>query len=470
MTPGRGAAWMAAIVLGMFGAGAARGDSPAREQQIRAVLVNAELQGLRASDYSNPDLHAALTRFIADLRDGRENPWIYRQVEESEPVELAVERVLAADDPLRELRQLEPPYPEYRRAVTALEYYRAIAAHDDGAPLPAIDKPIEPGQEWAGVPRLARLLKNVGDLPGDVEAQPPMAYDGELVEAVKRFQARHGIEMDGRIGKGTLAALNTPFSTRIAQLERTLERLRWLPRTVDGPMIVVNIPEYRLRVLDQSLHQELELTVVTGSPRTQTPELRGSLSHLFFRPYWNVPWSIQRKELVPHVEKDRAYLAKHAYEVVTPGGQVVSSGEVSDDVLASLRSGKLLIRQRPGGNNALGMVKLMFPNSENVYLHDTPSKSYFSRATRSVSHGCVRVQNVADLAAWALRDKPEWTRERIDAAMSQSGDNNQRVNLDKAVPVLLIYQTATVGEDGAVHFFRDIYGRDRAPVSSEFSQ
>lgn len=474
------ARWAVPIVGLLLGSVGAFASATPHEQAIRAVLDNAEVHGLRAADYSDPDLRVALGRFIADLRDGRSNPWIYRSQETApqpadgkEPTEQprdaaqqltdVVEQVLASDDPVEALRLLEPPYPDYRRTMHALELYRAIAEHDDAEPLPELDnkkKTVEPGEAWAGVPRLARLLASTGDL--DPNAAVPVNYDGVLVDALKRFQTRHGIEPDGRIGKGTLAALNTPFAARIAQLELTLERWRWLPREFDGSMILVNVPEYKLRVLDKSHRLELELNVVAGSARTPTPELRASLTHLIFRPYWNVPWSIQSKEIIPDIEKDRGYLRKHAYEVVTPGGQVVSTGDVSDETLAGLRSGKLQIRQVPGGKNALGMVKLMFPNTENVYLHDTPSKSYFGRATRSLSHGCVRVQDVTELAAWALRNQPEWTRERIAAAMSGSGANNVRVNLDTAVPVLLVYQTTAVGDDGTVYFFQDIYNRDKA--------
>jgi murein L,D-transpeptidase YcbB/YkuD len=178
-----------------------------------------------------------------------------------------------------------------------------------------------------------------------------------------------------------------------------------------------------------------------------------------FRPYWNVPASIQRSEIVPALQKDRDYIAKKGFEVIMPGGQVVTSGAITDEVLAQLRSGKLEVRQKPGATNALGLVKLMFPNEYNVYLHDTPSPQLFSQTRRDFSHGCIRVEKPAELAAWVLRDKPDWSLEKVQAGM-KSGKDNMQVDLTKPIPVLILYGTAVVDPDGQVHFFDDIYGYD----------
>jgi murein L,D-transpeptidase YcbB/YkuD len=183
------------------------------------------------------------------------------------------------------------------------------------------------------------------------------------------------------------------------------------------------------------------------------------MKYVIFRPYWNVPPSIQRKELVPGIEKDPSYLAKNGYEVTDADGGVVSAGAVSSEVLAGLRDGKLQIRQRPGAKNALGGVKFMLPNPNDVYLHDTPSRRLFSRARRDFSHGCIRLERAADLAVWVLRDRPEWTRDRIEAAMTKRGAPLQ-VNLSHPIPVLIVYQTAVAGDDGSAYFFDDIYGQD----------
>jgi murein L,D-transpeptidase YcbB/YkuD len=202
--------------------------------------------------------------------------------------------------------------------------------------------------------------------------------------------------------------------------------------------------------------------VVGKAMRTQTPVFADNMRYLIFRPYWNVPPSIQRSELIPKTLRDPNYLADHNFEVVSSGGVVVSDGSVTDDVMRGLRSGAYSIRQKPGPKNALGLVKFMFPNPYNVYLHSTPQPELFARARRDFSHGCIRVENPVALAAWVLRDKPQWTVDRIRATMN--GDASVQVNLDKPIPVLILYSTAVVEPDGEVRFFEDIYGHDASLV------
>jgi L,D-transpeptidase YcbB len=224
----------------------------------------------------------------------------------------------------------------------------------------------------------------------------------------------------------------------------------------------VNIPEFRLRAYNKLGQIVLSMNVIVGKAyRHETPVFEEDMRFIVFRPYWNVPPSIQRSEIVPAIERDRGYIANKGFEVVTPGGQVVTSGTIADSVLQQLRAGKLLVRQKPGPNNALGLVKLMFPNEYDVYLHSTPSQQLFSESRRDFSHGCIRVEKPAELAAWALSNQPEWTLEKVRAAM-QSGADNVQVNLAKAIPVLILYGTAVVEENRDVHFFDDLYGYDAA--------
>ncbi len=261
------------------------------------------------------------------------------------------------------------------------------------------------------------------------------------------------------LGQGTIAQLNTPLSFRVRQLQLTLERWRWVPHRYSRPPIVVNIPEFQLRALNESYLTELDMKVVVGKAyHHQTPVFAAEMRYVVFRPYWNVPRSIQRAELVPKLNRDRSYLAKNGYEVVTPQDQVVTSGIVDDDVMAQLRSGRLWIRQTPGPKNSLGLVKFLFPNEHDVYLHDTPATELFSRSRRDFSHGCIRVEKPEQLAAWVLRDKPEWTPERIHDAMH--GNETIQVTLDTPIPVLIVYATAVVLDHGEVRFFDDIYGQD----------
>ena len=354
---------------------------------------------------------------------------------------------------------------EYKRTLSALERYRVLASEDDSAILPATKKPVERGEHYAGVPRLIRLLTLVGDL--DAVAVPVYSdvdsdvYDATLVAAVKRFQTRHGLEPDGRLGKGTLAQLNTPLSLRVRQLELALERWRRLPYDPSRPAIVLNLPEFRLRAFDIGHHPALEMKIVIGKAhKLETPLLSSELDSVLFRPYWNVPFSIQRKELVPQIQRDPAYISKNDFELVTPKGDVVAEDAVSDTLLAQLRSGKLHLRQRRGPKNSLGLIKFVFPNEYDVYMHDTPARSLFARARRDFSHGCIRLEKAADLAEWVLRDESGWRQDRIVAAMK--GTESISVRLKETIPVTTMYATAVVTEKGEVHFFEDIYGKDAA--------
>jgi L,D-transpeptidase YcbB len=423
-----------------------------------------------ANDAAVARFDVALTvctmRYVSDLRIGRINPQHFNHdlSVEGKKYDLAQflrDRVIPSTDLKATLAGIEPPFAGYRRSEQALAHYIELAQSDDGEKLPAVTKPIESGHAYAGVPRLIRLLRLVGDLPeGAVVSPDSNVYGGALVDAVKRFQRRHGLDVDGRLGAGTVKQLNVPLADRVRQLQLTLERWRWLPAEFSAPPIIVNIPDFRLRALDDDNNVALDMRVVVGKAmRTQTPVFSRDMTYVVMRPYWNVPPSILRGEIVPAIQRDRGYIAKKNYEVTTSDGKVVTSGEISDDVLAQLKAGKLMVRQKPGQTNALGLVKLIFPNENNVYLHSTPSPSLFSRSRRDFSHGCIRVEKPAELAAWALRNNPGWTLEKVQQAM-QSGPDNVTVTLAKRVPVFIVYGTALAYPDGEVHFSDDIYGFD----------
>ncbi len=411
-------------------------------------------------------LSVCTMRYISDLRIGRVNPLHFDfglnvQEKKYDLAEFLRSRVVTAPDLQTVLDGVEPPFPGYRRTEQALARYVELARADHGGTLPAVTKPIDPGQPYAGVPRLVQFLQLVGDLPP--EASVPVdsqIYAGPLVEAVKHFQRRHGLDADGRLGPATVKQLNVPLQDRVLQLQLTLERWRWLPAEFSAPPIIVNIPDFRLRALDENNNVALDMRVVVGKAmRTQTPVFTREMTYVVLRPYWNVPPSILRSEIVPAIQRDRGYIARKNYEVTTQSGAVVTSGEISDDVLAQLRAGKLAVRQKPGPTNALGLVKLIFPNEFNVYLHSTPSPELFSRSRRDFSHGCIRVEKPAELATWALRNNPGWTLEKVREAM-QTGKDNVTVNLLKRVPVFIVYGTALAYGNGDVHFSDDIYGHD----------
>jgi murein L,D-transpeptidase YcbB/YkuD len=404
-------------------------------------------------------------RYVSALQLGRVNPQRLRFSFDAGSTKYDLpgfirSDVLPASDFNAVLAKLEPQYLGYQRAEAKLATYIKLASEGDGQPLPVPDKGVRPGKPYAGMAQLVWRLRELGDLSADyVPPANAVTYDGAVVDAVKRFQRRHGLDRDGVLGKGTIAQLNTPLSFRVQQLQLTLERYRWLPPGFPEPPIVVNIPEFRLRTLRRQPASFLSMKVVVGKAYGHhTPVLSGYMRYLIFRPYWNVPISIQRAELIPKIERDRNYLASNDFEVVDTDRTVVTDGTVSDDVLDGLRSGALNIRQKPGPKNALGLVKFIFPNSYNVYLHGTPAVELFSRARRDISHGCIRVENPAALAEWVLRGRPEWDTARIQAVMN--GDQTARVNLKQPIPVLIIYSTGVVEPDGEVQFFQDIYDDD----------
>ena len=245
-------------------------------------------------------------------------------------------------------------------------------------------------------------------------------------------------------------------------MQLTLERWRWMPDSYQKAPIVVNIPEFRLRAYDKDFNIGITMNVVVGKAydHHHTPVFSDTMEYVIFRPYWEVPYSITKAETIPHIVRDPDYLAKNGFEIVDRGQNIVSMGKVSPEVLAQLRTGKLFVRQRPGPKNALGLVKFVFPNSYNVYMHDTPSTELFAKSRRDFSHGCIRLEKPAELAAWVLRDNPGWDPQRIRAAMN--GTKTQQVNLARPVPVLIVYGTVVVLEDEVVHFYDDIYGHDAA--------
>jgi len=405
-------------------------------------------------------------RYISDLRIGRINPQHFKfglsvDQKKYDLAQFLRDRLLPASDPSAVLDSVEPPFGGYRRTEQALVRYVQLAREDDGEKLPVPAKAIDPGQSYPGVPRLSRLLHLVGDLSPEAQPRDPQIYDDTLAEGVKRFQRRHGLDDDGRLGAATVKQLNVPLSDRVRQLQLTLERWRWLPTEFSAPPIIVNIPDFRLRALDENRKVALEMRVVVGKAMTtETPVFTRDMTFVVFRPYWNVPPGILRRTMLPAIKKDRNYVAAKNFEVTTLDGKFVTSGQISDEVLAQLQSGKLAVRQKPGPDNALGLIKMMFPNEYHVYLHSTPSTELFSRSRRDFSAGCIRVEKPAELATWVLRNNPGWTLERVEQAM-ENGKDNVTVNLVQKVPVFIVYGTAIADENNEVHFYDDIYGHDR---------
>jgi len=463
-------------------------------QQFIASFLAAEQKGLSADDYdgprwndrlaklkpsaSNPSeadavrFDAALTvcvmRYISDLHIGKVNPKHFDfgfnvDVKKYDLPDFLKADIVNSPDLAGELAKMEPPYPGYKRTIQALQTYMQLAKKDDGGqlPAPATTKGIAPGDSYPGVPRLTRLLRLVGDLPADANVPADSTvYQGPLVDAVKNFQRRHGRDPDGRLSVQTLADMNVPLSARVREMQLTLERWRWLPLEFHSAPLVANIPEFRVRGYDENYKINLSMNVVVGKAYNHdTPVFSEDMQYVVFRPYWNVPYSIAKSEFFKRIEGDPDYLTKKGFEVVDNRQNVVASGAVSSDVLAQLRAGKLFIRQNPGPKNSLGLVKFIFPNSYNIYMHDTPEQTFFSKSRRDFSHGCIRLEKPAEMAVWVLRDNPgNWNMDRVRAAMN--GSPNQQVNLAHPIPVLIVYATVIISEDGLVHIYDDIYGHD----------
>ena len=410
-------------------------------------------------------LTAAMERMLADLHGGRINPRAVRAdfaPQEERPYDAAtVLREAVAQHRLPDaVRQAAPTFPLYGTLREALARYREIAALPVWVqPLPALPAgKLTPGQPWAGTAALTARLVALGDLPAGTK--PPARYEGALVNGVKAFQSRHGLQADGVIGTGTLGQLNLPMASRVRQIELTMERMRWTP--LDGPrMIVVNVPEFMLRayeIRDGKLDIKLEMKVIVGKALdTRTPLFEEDMRYIEFSPYWNVPPSIAKRETVPRLRRDPAYFNQQGFEFVTGDGKAVTT--LSEDNLEAVLNGRMRIRQRPGPMNALGDIKFMFPNNENIYLHHTPTPQLFKRDRRDFSHGCIRVESPVALAQFVLQDMPDWNEARIREAMARGKSNT--VRLQQPLPVVLAYGTVIARADGRVSFLPDIYGHDK---------
>ena len=463
--------------------------SVALVQELRA----ADAYGLRPSDYagdalasllSKPigdgsaeterwagfdvELSAAVLRFLTHLHSGRVDPRAAGFELGAMRTELDLGAVLARLASTSEVSQViasvEPQFYHYRLLKEALARYRQLAAEPGLSDLPPVTgRTIKPGESYGGAPALRRLLRALGDLPADAhDPQDAVILDPALVAALKSFQERHELDPDGAIAGATYAALTTPLAHRVRQIELTLERWRWLP-AFDTPPIIVNIPQFKLFAFRSTQDRKadiLQMDVIVGRTYRRTPVFAADMRYVVFRPYWDVPYSITKQEMLPQIRSNPDYLAAHHLEIVGAADDTAEPLPPSAENIEALTAGKLRLRQRPGPDSALGPIKFILPNPYDVYLHSTPARELFKKSRRAFSHGCIRVSDPVALAAHVLQGAPgDWTPAAIEAAMNAS--RTLRVNLARPIRVMILYGTALATEAGTVLFFDDLYGYDR---------
>lgn len=465
----------------------ARGEVDSRAEALLGVLAAADREGLDPRDYHAAAIAMRLARtragsrdlaeldllltdaamhYAAHLRAGRVLP---RSVDADMAlvppdvdVVAAARSVASSPDPAAVLAGYAPPYEGYAQLRQGLAELRAFAGRG-GWPAAGPGAVLKPGMADPSVPALRRRLAATGDFTGsDRDSE---VYDAGIEQAVRAFQERMGLGVDGVVGARTRSALDVPIEERIDQVIANMERWRWLPDRLGDRYVAVNVPGYSLEAVDGG-EVRLAMPVIVGSRSRATPILGGRINHLVLNPTWTIPETIARKDVLPKVIEDPGYL-------ITQGIRVFDGWSADAPMLdpyavdwkaVGTRITRYRLRQEPGPLNALGRVKYMFANEFDVYLHDTPQRGTFGRAVRTLSSGCVRVGDPDALTAFLLEGAGDWTRERLGQVMDSGATTT--IRLRRPVPVYLLYRTAWRGRDGRMVFRPDIYDRDPRLVAA----
>lgn len=353
------------------------------------------------------------------------------------------------------LEGLLPTHPAYARLRDVLADYRRVAGRGGWPELPG--RTLEPGMRDPAVALLRQWLRLSGDLAPARPDSYEQFYDAEVEVAVRRFQARHGMDPDGVVGLPTSALMNVPVEDRIRQIELSMERWRWLPRDLGDRHILVNIAGLDMNVMegDSSVFHS---RVLVGQRYRKTPVFSDRMTYLVMNPTWTIPPGILEEDKLPLIREDAGYLARNNIQVLASDGRVMDPSGIDFSAMTGRTAYRF--RMDPGPENPLGMVKFMFPNPHHIYLHDTPDHEDFDRPGGAISSGCIRVERALDLTEYLLADLPGWDRPRIDSTLGRPGERT--IPLRQPLPIHILYWTAWVDPDGAAHFRRDIYERDEA--------
>jgi murein L,D-transpeptidase YcbB/YkuD len=450
-----------------------------RARLLLTALQNAPKEGLTPTRYRVSEIEAhwtadgapaqacldllltsAFDRYSRDLRLGRTSPqeadpsWMLRPAD-FDPV-TALRGAADDNDFARLFDALPPAHAAYARLRAALGGYRERAREGEAGLPPG--PTIEPDDEHEQVPLLRARLRREGDLAA-LTLSYGQRYDATLVEAVRRFQRRHGLFADGVVGPRTRAALAVPAAERAAQLRRAMERLRWLPRELGTHYILVNTAGFELAVIEHG-KTVLRMRTINGTPDQATPSFSATLRSLIINPFWYVPERIARERLWPREQARPGYLAARGFRIFdTSNGnwQELDRARI-DWALVNSNASTLRLRQDPGPRNLMGRLSFVFPNLHDVFLHDTPDRALFERDTRTFSEGCVRIDNAMALALHTLRRTPEWSAARIQEEIDAM--HHTTLSLPEPIPVYVLYLPAWVDDDGQVQFRGDWYQRE----------
>lgn len=454
-------------------------------QDLLAQLAKADEHGLLPKDYAAQELAErvnnlksnaqavatldlrlsyAFMDFAQDLHAGRIDPktvdplWV-TEVTSLDYVDV-LKNALADDQVAEALEKMAPPQAGYQQLKTALIEYRRTVK-DASWPKVSTGDVIELGDTSPRVVALRKRLAASDEL-GDASAADSAnanVYDETLAEAVQQFQRKYGRAVDGLLGPGTVQALNVSPQQRVREIEINMERWRWLPAELGTRHIIVNVPNFSLMAYADD-EPSLGMNVIVGNEYNDraTPIFTDTMQYLVFRPYWGIPHSITSEEILPKARKDPDYLAQKNYEIVSNYRADATVFPTNTENLDKVASEEYRLRERPGPSNSLGLVKFLFPNQFAVYLHDTPADHLFEKDLRAFSHGCIRVEQPAELAQWVLNNNDDWDLAQVEEAMH--GSDRQRVQLDSPIPVYILYWTAFISEDGELRFRPDLYSHD----------